>query len=337
MYRSSGYVRLVPKGGRSAWSATSSDFRVKGSRAKSSQERRSSADRIPAAVHFSLTNRLAGNTSRASAASRSRWRARRRSRGSVSIAWSKYGTSVAMGMSVVVIRARRIVVRGDRVVAPGDVLERVHVNRHVGEMGNLVKEGVPDLLRDPVSLDHSQRALHADRRFGVEAVPEPAAAHIVHVSRALNPFRHPRDVGQQVRVDGVHESRKDVSAYVDEDSDDPNANEQARKRIGERETEGHAGKTGEGRQGRQRVDPRVLPVGDESRTADLPPNPESDACHGLVAERADDCRRHGNGYMGGSDWSEETRGDLIAGPDRAREDHEEDRQPRAVFGSMVAV
>src|SRR3989304_1318495 len=53
MYRSSGYVRLVPKGGRSAWSATSSDFRVKGSRAKSSQEQRSSADRIPAAAHFS--------------------------------------------------------------------------------------------------------------------------------------------------------------------------------------------------------------------------------------------------------------------------------------------
>src|SRR3990172_5241591 len=68
-----------------------------------------------------------------------------------------------------------------------------------------------------------------------------------------------------------------------------------------------------------------------------PPTPESNACHGLVAERADDCRRHGKGYMGGSDWSEETRGDLIAGPDRAREDHEEDHQPRAVFGSMVAV
>src|SRR3989304_5496260 len=60
-----------------------------------------------------------------------------------------------------------------------------------------------------------------------------------------------------------------------------------------------------------------------------PPNPEPNPGHGLVAERADDCRRHGNGYMGGSDWSEETRGDLIAGPDRAREGTAADRTPAA--------
>ena len=38
-----GYVRLVPNGGCAAWSATSSALRVSGSRAKSSQSRRSSA------------------------------------------------------------------------------------------------------------------------------------------------------------------------------------------------------------------------------------------------------------------------------------------------------
>src|SRR5256884_3098955 len=39
-YRSSGYVRLVPKGGCAAWSSTSSTLRVKGSRRKSSQSAR---------------------------------------------------------------------------------------------------------------------------------------------------------------------------------------------------------------------------------------------------------------------------------------------------------
>src|SRR5213079_3060832 len=64
-YRSSGYVRLVPKGGCVAWSSTSSTLRVKGSRRKSSQSARSSTDRTPAARHFAPTNGLDASSSRA--------------------------------------------------------------------------------------------------------------------------------------------------------------------------------------------------------------------------------------------------------------------------------
>ena len=45
-------MRSVPNGGWAAWSETSSALVVNGRRAKSSQPRRSSGERIPAAPHF---------------------------------------------------------------------------------------------------------------------------------------------------------------------------------------------------------------------------------------------------------------------------------------------
>lgn len=78
-----------------------------------------------------------------------------------------------------------------------------------GEPGKLMEKRVVGILGDVVGLRHAAAVADRDAHFGVEVVADPSDSDLIHPFDPGYGGEDPRDLVDQTRVDGVHESLVD--------------------------------------------------------------------------------------------------------------------------------
>lgn len=141
-----------------------------------------------------------------------------------------------------------------------------------GEPGKLMEKRVVGILGDVVGLRHAAAVADRDAHFGVEVVADPSDSDLIHPFDPGYGGEDPRDLVDQTRVDGVHESLVDHRSPRCAALQDHRRDGEAHDRVGQLPAESHAAAAGEDRRRHEGIGAGVATVGDKRGRADCPPD-----------------------------------------------------------------
>jgi len=162
----------------------------------------------------------------------------------------------------------------DPVVSLSALAIGIDVDRHAAEMRQVVEQLVTYLPRDLVPFRDREAARHGDAELGVQAVTDPAGAHVRDPFDARNVTGGVADLVQRLGLHAAEDAKQDGSGRLPDEREDRHRDQDADHRVGEQVARPHAHRSDEHREARPAVYAGVVAVGDERGTADLLPDPD---------------------------------------------------------------
>ena len=130
---------------------------------------------------------------------------------------------------------------------------------------------------------------------------------------------------------------EDLVSHLVADPGDEKSHRDAGHRVAPAQAEGNGDQPDECTQRGQRVEQRMLAVGDKGGRLDPFADVNLEPRHHLVAEHADRRRRDPRRQVGRGGAADQLLEALVAGEDRARPDHQRHPQPGEVFSALETV
>lgn len=119
------------------------------------------------------------------------------------------GTVPALNFSVRMGRQFIVSMVGDpMMVFPGSI-SGVHVNRGIAEVGQVVQQLMPDLVRNLVALLDGEGGGDGDIDVGQQPVPEPPYSHVRHLDDPRHVVRRVAHLIDHLGVNAIQQARKE--------------------------------------------------------------------------------------------------------------------------------
>jgi hypothetical protein len=169
---------------------------------------------------------------------------------------------------------------------------RIDVDRDASEMGHVMEQVVAHLSRDLMTLSDRQTPCHRDAQFGVQPMTDPPSPNVGHLFHAGNMGRGVRNGLQGVGIYAVQHPDQHGPRGLPDKDEDRRRDEEASYRVGQRVSRPYPRRTDEHSKAAPPIDSRVVAVGDQRHATDLPPDPNTEYRHGLIAHETSHGGQH---------------------------------------------
>jgi hypothetical protein len=161
------------------------------------------------------------------------------------------------------LRRYRVVVGHIGVRVTAIVPAWIGVDQRARKVGHLVEQCMAGSLGDRVSIADSKVLIDGDLGLGVETMADPTQADTADVLDAFHLAKNFLGLGDDRRIDRVHDSEEDVAGGVAQDEHDHQRDDEPGERVGSREAQEYADRAREDAQRGEAIRPGMEAVRDE--------------------------------------------------------------------------